>query len=128
MFCSSCGKQIPDGSGFCPECGATQRGAAAQPSSYTTNTGNFAKMDSEWSAENSGAASQGKLHPMSIVGIILAGISLFFNPVLILSTVSAFLSVAGANKTPDNKAAKIISWVSRIWWVISLLLLSSRYC
>ena len=127
MFCSSCGKQIPDGSGFCPECGATQRGAAAQPSSYTTNTGSSANMGNGSAAGNTGAASQDKLHPMSIVGIILTGISLFFNPVLILSTVSAFLSVAVANKTPDNKAAKIISWVSRIWWVISLLLLSSRY-
>lgn len=27
MFCSNCGKQIPDGSAFCPECGATLGGA-----------------------------------------------------------------------------------------------------
>lgn len=26
MFCISCGKKIPDGMGFCPYCGAAQRG------------------------------------------------------------------------------------------------------
>ena len=31
MFCSNCGKQIPDGSAFCPECGATLGGAQAAP-------------------------------------------------------------------------------------------------
>lgn len=30
MFCGSCGKQIPDGSGFCPSCGAAA-GGGAQP-------------------------------------------------------------------------------------------------
>ena len=127
MFCSSCGKQIPDGSGFCPECGATQRGAAAQPSSYTTNTGSSANMENGSASGNTGAASQGKLHPMSIAGIILAGISLFFNPVLILSTVSAVLCRAGWTKTPDNKAAKIISWVSGICFVISILYWTSAH-
>ncbi|MFB0919753.1 MAG: DUF4177 domain-containing protein [Oscillospiraceae bacterium] len=31
MFCHNCGKQIPDGSDFCPECGATQNTKAAAP-------------------------------------------------------------------------------------------------
>ncbi|NLH02070.1 MAG: zinc-ribbon domain-containing protein [Clostridiales bacterium] len=30
MFCNNCGKQIPDNSEFCPECGATQRAAVNQ--------------------------------------------------------------------------------------------------
>jgi hypothetical protein len=30
MFCGNCGKQIPDGSGFCPSCGAAASGAVAQ--------------------------------------------------------------------------------------------------
>ena len=30
MYCSNCGKQIADGSKFCPECGASQTGAAPQ--------------------------------------------------------------------------------------------------
>lgn len=29
MYCSNCGKQITDGTKFCPECGASQAGAAA---------------------------------------------------------------------------------------------------
>lgn len=33
MFCISCGKKIPDGMGFCPYCGAAQRGGGqAAPS------------------------------------------------------------------------------------------------
>lgn len=35
MFCGSCGKQIPDGSGFCPMCGAATAGGA-QPRATTT--------------------------------------------------------------------------------------------
>lgn len=31
MFCGSCGKQIPDGSGFCPACGAAAGGGAPRP-------------------------------------------------------------------------------------------------
>lgn len=30
MYCSNCGKQITDGTKFCPECGASQAGAAPQ--------------------------------------------------------------------------------------------------
>ncbi len=30
-FCGSCGKQIPDGSGFCPACGAAAGSGAPQP-------------------------------------------------------------------------------------------------
>lgn len=35
MFCGSCGKQIPDGSGFCPMCGAAAAGGA-QPGAAAT--------------------------------------------------------------------------------------------
>lgn len=31
MFCTECGKEIPEGSAFCTECGATQQQAAAPP-------------------------------------------------------------------------------------------------
>lgn len=37
MYCSKCGKQITDGSHFCPECGA-QLGASTQPPPYQPNT------------------------------------------------------------------------------------------
>ncbi len=30
MFCTSCGKKIPDGMGFCPYCGAAQHGGGQQ--------------------------------------------------------------------------------------------------
>lgn len=29
MFCTNCGKEIQEGSAFCPECGATQQGATS---------------------------------------------------------------------------------------------------
>ena len=31
MFCGSCGKQVPEGSGFCPGCGAPAGGGAQRP-------------------------------------------------------------------------------------------------
>ena len=37
MFCSKCGKQIADGSRFCPECGG-QLGSSAAPSAPVTNS------------------------------------------------------------------------------------------
>ena len=39
MFCVNCGKEISDGSTFCPECGAAQQGTTPPP---TSNTGNYA--------------------------------------------------------------------------------------
>lgn len=30
MYCNNCGKEIPENSGFCPECGAAQKVSAAQ--------------------------------------------------------------------------------------------------
>ena len=36
MFCGSCGKQMPDGSGFCPSCGAAAGSGAAQPGAAAT--------------------------------------------------------------------------------------------
>ena len=39
MFCGSCGKQMPDGSGFCPSCGAAAGSGAAQPGAAATGAG-----------------------------------------------------------------------------------------
>jgi hypothetical protein len=36
MFCGSCGKQVPEGSGFCPACGAAAGGGAPRPAAGTT--------------------------------------------------------------------------------------------
>jgi hypothetical protein len=38
MFCGSCGKQVPEGSGFCPSCGAAA-GASGQPGATASSTG-----------------------------------------------------------------------------------------
>lgn len=35
MFCGNCGKQIPEGSGFCPACGAAAGGGAPQAAAAT---------------------------------------------------------------------------------------------
>lgn len=50
MFCTSCGKEVPDNSSHCPECGAVFAAASAPeaaaeapkaPSKYDTNVGGF---------------------------------------------------------------------------------------
>lgn len=40
MYCIKCGKQIPDGSSFCPSCGASQDGNDRQfaPVQHTEST------------------------------------------------------------------------------------------
>jgi hypothetical protein len=44
MFCSQCGKEIPNGSIFCPECGS-QVATAVQPSNNATTNGTTATQD-----------------------------------------------------------------------------------
>ena len=39
MYCSKCGKEISDGSRFCPECGEVQHGESYQPPPKPQNTG-----------------------------------------------------------------------------------------
>ena len=34
MYCSACGKQIPDDSGFCNQCGALQKSGHVQPAVF----------------------------------------------------------------------------------------------
>lgn len=34
MYCRRCGKEMPDGAGFCPSCGEPQNGGARQQSTY----------------------------------------------------------------------------------------------
>lgn len=39
MFCGSCGKQVPEGSGFCPSCGAPAGGGAPRPAPASAPAG-----------------------------------------------------------------------------------------
>ncbi len=39
MFCGNCGKQMPEGSGFCPSCGAGAGGGAPQPAATASAAG-----------------------------------------------------------------------------------------
>lgn len=41
MFCTHCGKSIPDGAKFCPECGAAISAASGSAASNTNNNSNF---------------------------------------------------------------------------------------
>lgn len=39
MFCGNCGKQVPDGSGFCPACGTAVGSGGSQPSATVVGAG-----------------------------------------------------------------------------------------
>ena len=60
MFCGSCGKQIPDGSGFCPMCGASAGGGAPRPAANSAAGPSVAAGPSAAAAQRSKLEAQFK--------------------------------------------------------------------
>ena len=54
MFCTNCGKQIPDDARFCPECGAQ-----TEPQANTASTANQANT---YSQQNQAYSQKGCFH------------------------------------------------------------------
>lgn len=119
MYCSSCGKQIPEDSIACPECGAAQSGATAsgrvgQPVQTQT-------------------ASKPPYNIMCIIGLVVSAISLFYNLLGIVGIAGVVLSVVGivqvGRKNESGKVMGIVGIVlgalsSIVTWLGSALLFS----
>lgn len=73
MYCSKCGKQIADGSRFCPECG-TQFGGATSQTPPTPNTA-AGTRDQERSSEFVYPKNPPLSPHLSWINLLLAGLS-----------------------------------------------------
>lgn len=114
MYCINCGKEIDDGASFCPACGAAQKPTAT--SSNATHT-------------NQSTVQKAPYDTMSIVGLVISGISLLLNFWGIVGIAGTIVSVIGLiNCNQKNKNGKIFAIIgiiiggwSIIYGVISLL-------
>ena len=66
MFCDNCGKEIPEGSVFCPECGASVNNGQTVPANE-----NAAQTNIPYNGEK-GDAPKKKLNPVKLIIIIVA--------------------------------------------------------
>lgn len=70
MFCINCGKEIQDGSAFCPECGANQQAVTSASVSNAINNEN---------PTNSTIVQKAPYNTMCIIGLVISSISLLLN-------------------------------------------------
>lgn len=99
MFCSNCGKQIPDGSKFCPNCGAKTTAVEPQNSNFVkneSNKNNSGGIAAHQEFINHEGTTIAKLNPSQKVIKICIGI-------LIFVIVVPFL-FGGLKFTPSNIA------------------------
>lgn len=52
MYCSRCGREIPDDSAFCPECGNPTNSNYSQQINYSQNQSDYSQNQSSYSDKN----------------------------------------------------------------------------
>ncbi|WP_251615119.1 DUF4190 domain-containing protein [Senimuribacter intestinalis] len=129
MFCSNCGKEMPNGATFCPECGAehtTQ--AAAQQYMHVQES----KPEVNTYIPENQAKSAGN-NTMCVVGMVISLISLLINPFALIGIAGIVVSVIGLvqiSKNPENGKAKAVTGiavgaVSTIYFCIQIMSLAN---
>lgn len=83
MYCVKCGKEIKDGSSFCPECGA------AQPN----------ENSSERSNSHTQAGLKASYNILCIIGLVVSGISLLFPLIGIAGFILSLIGFKNVKKT-----------------------------
>lgn len=112
MFCSHCGKEIPDSARFCPECSAEVTAGQTSPA-----------------AESTAPAASPKQNTLSLIGFVVALISLLLNFWGIVGIAATIISVLGLQqaKSTGQKGVGLasagigIGGCSILFGVISLL-------
>ena len=103
MFCYKCGKEINDGSVFCPECGANQN----QNAGANTNQAQY-----QYQASSQNQIQKVPYNAMAVVGLVISCISLilnFWGLVGIAGTVVSVVGLLQCQKNNENgKALAII--------------------
>jgi hypothetical protein len=119
-FCSKCGTQVDEGSTFCQNCGAPVAGNEAQVQAATAPP----------PAPAAQPATAGKTNVMAIVSLIASIVSLFLNPVGIISLLGIIFGAIANGQIKRNPGTKggvlaivgiIIGVLSLIWIIIMII-------
>lgn len=136
MYCTNCGKEIPNGAAFCPECGEAQNAplpkqefAQEDPQGYT-HVQNPKEVNT-YVLENQ-VKSLGN-NTMCMVGLIVSIISLLLNPFALVGIAAIIISVVGLvqiSKNPENGKAKgvigiVLGAFSTIYFIIQIMSIAS---
>lgn len=105
MFCSKCGNRVSDGSRFCSTCGnALNSESQQQAQSFSTNN------------------QISSINTMSLVGFIVACVSIVINLYGVVGIVALILSVIGYNQVQTvNDKGKVFATIGIIIGIISTL-------
>lgn len=114
MFCVKCGKQIADGSKFCPECGAVQPNDSAKNAVYSSNPNN--------STNHYSTVRKAQYNIMCIVGLVVSCISLLLNFWGLVGIAGTIISVIGlTNCARRNENGKILAIIGIVIGVFSII-------
>lgn len=119
MFCSKCGKEISDGTVFCPECGAAQQGAVQnEPQTMPQNMqGGFYGYGA-----NQPVAKREPYNMMCILGLVISGISTLLDFWGIVGIAGTVVSVIGLiSCTRKNERGKVLAIIGIVIGAFSIL-------
>lgn len=125
MFCTNCGKEIPNGSTYCSECGAVQPGGTPPVS----NAGVEVKPIGQ------SVVQKAPYNTMCIVGLMISGISLLLNFWGLVGIAGTIVSVIGLisckQKNENGKALAVIGIIigafSILYGVLTLVSLYKAF-
>lgn len=122
MFCTNCGKEIPNGSAFCQECGAAQSGGA----SPVSNAGGYVNPTGQ------PVVQKVPYNTMCIVGLVISGISLLLNFWGLVGIAGTIVSVVGLiscnQKNENGRGLAVIGIIIGAFSIIyGVLTLASLY-
>ena len=118
MFCISCGKKIPDGMGFCPYCGAAQRGggqANSAPASGPSPAPASGPAPSPAPSPASGPA-HASATPATTALVPNVDDKRLGQIACVLSAVVVVLELAGL-----HQACQIIGVVAALWLLVNIV-------
>ena len=111
MYCVNCGKEISEGTAFCPNCGAAQQ----KTMSSAPDTGSYANP------LNQPMAKKAPYNGMCIIGLVISGISLLLNFWGIVGIAGTIVSVIGLiNCQKKKESGKILAIIGIVIGVYSI--------